>query len=108
MLVTALLRFPHRVFVRFAGALEQACQLHCLLRVELNAFGSLNVQVAEERFVPAGEREPGHRRRDADVHADHACVEATFELPGCVTAAGEDTRAIAELALLAESERLVE
>ena len=50
-----------------------------LLRVELHAFLALHVQVAEEGFVPAGEREHRHRGGHADVDADHAGLDAMLE-----------------------------
>ena len=88
--------------------LRPARERHFLAGVELNALGALDVQVAEERAVPAGEREPGHRRRHADVDADHARVEMLLELPGGVTAAREDRRAVAEFAFVADGDRFVE
>ena len=43
-------------------ASEPTGHRHLLLRVELHPFDPLDMQVAEERLVPPGEREPGHRR----------------------------------------------
>src|SRR6185369_1186094 len=51
--------------VSFAEA-EPSGRGHFLLGKELHAFLALHVQVAEERFVPAVERKPSHRGRDAD------------------------------------------
>ena len=51
-----------------------------LLGEELDAFLALHVEVAKERFIPAVEREPGHRSRHADVDADHSALDAMFEL----------------------------
>src|SRR2546428_654787 len=42
-----------------------------LARVELDGVAPVGVQVALHRVLPAGEREPGDRRRDPDVDADH-------------------------------------
>jgi hypothetical protein len=53
-----------------------------LLRVKLDRLGPLDMQFAEKRAVPAGERKPGHRGRHADVDADHAGVEVVLELSG--------------------------
>src|SRR5262249_28092343 len=69
---------------------------------------ALNVQVAKERFVPAGEGEPGHGCGDADVDADHAGVKAAFEIAGGPAAGRKDARAVAVFALPAERQGLVE
>src|SRR5262249_46381875 len=81
---------------------------HLLLRVKLHPFDSLNVQVAEERLVPAGEREPGHRGGHADVDADHAGVEVTLELTRRPAAPGENRRSVAIGTALAQRQGLVE
>ncbi len=91
-----------------AAHFEPAGEGHFLLRVELDAFGALDVQIAEERFVPAGEGEPGHRSGHADVDADHAGVEVPLELPGGVAGAGEDAGAVAVFAVAAHGEGIVE
>src|SRR5262249_47423367 len=90
---------PHRVVVRLLRRGEPAGHRHFLLRIEVDPFRPLDVQVAEERLVPAGEREPGHRRRHADVDADHPGVETALELAGRPAAPREDGRAVAVLAL---------
>src|SRR5205085_597715 len=69
---------------------------------------ALDVQIAEKRFVPAGERKPGHRRRYADVDSNHPGVEVARELPRGPATAGENAGAIAKFALPAKSQRLVE
>jgi folate-dependent tRNA-U54 methylase TrmFO/GidA len=61
---------------------EPASHGHFLLRVELDRLGPLDMQIAEKRTVPAGERKPGHRRGYADVFADHSGVEVVLELSG--------------------------
>ena len=101
-------RFPYGIGGIFGGTFEPACKRHLLLRVKRNALCALNVQIAEERFVPAGEREPGHRRRHADVDADHSGVEVPLELPGRPTAAGENAGSVAVLAVAAQFERVFE
>src|SRR4051794_14677805 len=100
--------FPYRIVVRFLGGLEPSCHGHLLLRVELDGFGALDVQIAEEAFVPAGEGEPRHRGGDADVDADHAGVEIVLELPCGIAVAGEDTGAVAVFGSLADGEGFVE
>src|SRR6266545_2514184 len=42
------------------------------LGVERDAFGTVDVRVAEQRVLPAAERVEGHRHRDRHVDADHA------------------------------------
>src|SRR5438270_6976815 len=73
---------PHRVVRRVARAFEPAGHGRLLLRVELDRLAALDVEVAEEGLVPPGEREPRHRRVDADVDAEHAGVEVLPDLPG--------------------------
>ena len=90
---------PYRVGVRFGRGLEPARHGHLLLRVELNAFDALDVQVAEEGLIPTREREPRHRRGDADVDADHAGVKAALEFAGRPAAARKNASAIAIFAL---------
>src|SRR5262245_40537973 len=68
---------------------------HPLLRVEGDALLALDVQVAEEAALGAGEREHGHRRGHADIDADHAGAGAVLELAGGVAAARVDDRAVA-------------
>src|SRR3954463_8948274 len=88
--------------------LGPASQGNFLTGIELDAFVALDVQVAEERAVPAGEWEPGHRRGDADIDPDHPGVEVLLELPRRPAAAGEDGGAIAVGAVAADGQRLVE
>lgn len=68
----------------------------------MHALGALEVEVAEERLVPAGEREPRHRGGHADVDADHAGVEMLFEFAGGVAVAGEDRGTVAVRATAAD------
>src|SRR5690348_7920279 len=88
--------------------LRPARERYFLAGVELDALRALDVQVAEKRAVPAGEREPGHRRRHADVDADHARVEVPLELSGRVAATREDDGPVTEFAGIADGERFVE
>ncbi len=53
------------------------------------------MEVAEERRVPAAEREEGHGGGDADVDADHAGLDAVAEFTGGFAAAGEYGGAVA-------------
>src|SRR5437868_1451488 len=99
ILTPALLRFPNRIRMRIRRRFKPPAQRELLLSIKLHSFGALNVQITKERIVPAGERKPGHRRRDADVDADHACLETARKLAGGIAAAGKDTRAIAVFAV---------
>ena len=67
-----------------------------LLGVELHGFPALDVEVAEEGVVPAGEGEHRHRRGHADVDADHAGLHAVLELARGLAAVREDRGAVAE------------
>src|SRR6476620_9545076 len=73
---------------------EPACRNDLLLRVELDAFFPLNVQVSVKRIIPASEREHRHRGRDADVDADHAGFDAMLEFAGGFAGVREDRGAV--------------
>src|SRR3954471_3899143 len=98
---------PNRVEMGVVG-LGPAGEGYFLAGVELDAFVALDVQVAEERPVPAGEREPCHRGGDADVDADHAGVEVAFEMAGGVAASSEDGGSVAVFGFLADGQCFVE
>src|SRR3982751_2508049 len=98
---------PNRVVRRGVLAGEPSRHRRLALRVELDGLAARDVGVAEKRLVPAGEGEPRHRRGHADVDADHPGVEALLELAGGVAAAREDARAVAEIASLADRDRLL-
>src|SRR5580698_4619546 len=66
-----------------------------LLGVELDRLAALDMEVAEERGVPAGEGEHRHRRRDADVDPYHARLHAVLELAGRGAGRGEDGGSVA-------------
>ena len=68
----------------------------------------MRVQVAEERVLPAGEREERDRRGDADVDADHARLDLVPEAPDRRAGLGEDRRAVAEAGAVDDLDRLVE
>src|SRR5256885_11056440 len=78
-----------------------------LARVELDRVGAVRVQVAEERALPAGEREEGDRRRDADVDPDHADLDVVPVAAGGRPGLGEERRAVAVAAPVHDLDRLV-
>ena len=94
--VSGRLRFalPDRVVEGVVGRAEPARQRHLAAGVKVDSLDSLDVQVAEERLVPASEWETSHGRRNANVDADHAGVEMLLELTRCVPAAREDGSAV--------------
>jgi hypothetical protein len=92
---------PDGVVGGFFGIFEPSRHGRLLAGIELDRFAALDVEVAEEGLVPAGEGEPGHGGGDADVDADHAGVEILFELAGGVAALGEDGGAVAVGAIAA-------
>ena len=47
--------------------------------IELDAFGAVHVEVAEERGLPAAEAVGRDRDRDGDVDADHAGFDVELE-----------------------------
>ena len=68
---------------------------HLLPRVKHHALRPLDMQVAEERLIPAGKWQPSHWRGHAHVDADHARVEVLLKLPCGPTARGEDGSPVA-------------
>src|SRR4051812_45458364 len=98
---------PNGVEMRIVR-LRPARQRHFLARIELNALVSLDMQIAKERAVPAGEREPGHGGGNAHVDADHAGVEVPLELSRRVTTLRENYGAVAVFALIPDSQSFVE
>src|SRR5581483_9103786 len=79
-----------------------------LARVEVDRVGAVRVQVAEERVLPPAEREEGHRRRDADVHPDHAGLDLVAVAAHRRARLGEDRGAVAEPARVDDADRLVQ
>src|SRR5690348_9810907 len=51
-------------------------------RVEVDALGTVHVDVAEQRGLPAPERVVRDGHRDRHVDADHAHLDVELELPG--------------------------
>src|SRR4051812_27832912 len=51
---------PNWIGMRIRCRFEPSTQRQLLLRIKLHTFRTLNVQIAEERLVPAGEWKPGH------------------------------------------------
>lgn len=66
-----------------------------LLGVKLDGFAALDVQVAVEGIVPAGEGEHGQGRGDGDVDSDHAGFDAVLEFAGGFAGLGGDSRPVA-------------
>src|SRR5581483_54006 len=64
-------------------------------RVEVDALGTVDVAVAEERGLPAAEAVVGDGDGDRDVDADHAGLDVELELAGDAAVAGEDRGAVA-------------
>src|ERR1039457_5107373 len=64
------------------GAAKPAGCDNLLPRVELHGLAPLDVEVAVERGVPAGEREHRHRGGHADVDPDHPGLDPVFEPAG--------------------------
>ena len=79
-----------------------------VLRVEADAVRARRVQVAEERLLPAAEREEGHRRGDADVDAEHAGLRSALERARRGPRAREDRGRVAVARGVEVPDRLVE
>ena len=62
--------------------------------VEVHAFGTVDVRVAEQALLPPAERVVRHRHRDRHVDADHARVDLVLEPPGRAAVAREHRDAV--------------
>src|SRR5262249_15700403 len=102
------MRFPPRLAPATGRRRRPAGHDHPLLSIEQHPFLALNVQIAEERRVPAGKREPRHRRGHTDVDADHAGIETMLDVAGRAAGLRKDHRSIAKFAALAKSQGFVE
>src|SRR3954453_22057785 len=89
-------------------AREEAAGDRLLARVEVDGVGAVGVQVAQEAVLPAAEREEGHRRRDADVDADHPGLDFVAEAADGRAVLGEYRGAIAEARCVDDRDRVVE
>src|SRR2546430_15327901 len=76
--------------------------------VEGDAFGTVDVVLAEQRVLPAAERVVGHRYRDRHVDADHADVDPALEPAGSLAAGGEYRRTVPARVRGDERDRLVD
>src|SRR4051794_21858969 len=61
---------------------EPAIRDHFLPRVESNGVSTLRVEISVNRFLPAAERKEPHRRRHADIDAEHPGLDALAEDAG--------------------------
>src|SRR5665213_24044 len=76
--------------------------------VELHAIGPVDVQVTEERAVPAAEGVVGDGYRNGDVDANHPCGNFGLEALGGGAVIGEDRGAVAVSVALDQIEGVVE
>ena len=90
------------------AAREVARRDGLLAGVEVDRVAAVGVEVAEERALPAREREEGHRGGDADVHADHADLDVVPVAADGRARLGEDRRAVAVRRGVHDVDRLVE
>ena len=58
---------------------EPAARCHLLLCEKLHPFLALHMQIAKEGIAPAGEWEPSHGSRHADINPDHACFHSVLK-----------------------------
>src|SRR5439155_9605811 len=58
--------------------------------VEVDAFGAVDMGVAEEAVLPAAEGVVGDRHRNRYVDPDHSRLDVELELPGDAAVARED------------------
>jgi hypothetical protein len=64
-------------------------------RIEAHAVGSVDVQVTEERAIPAAEGVVGDGNRNGNVNSHHARVYFSFKTLGRCPIAGEDSGTVA-------------
>ena len=76
-------------------------------RVEVDACGTVDRGVAEQRRLPPAEAVVRHRHRNGHVHADHPADHVELEAPGRATVAGEDRTAVAVRVLVDHRQRVV-
>src|SRR5436190_4237667 len=76
-------------------------------RIEFDALDAVHVQVAEERALPAAEREVRHRHRNRHVDPDHADLDFVFEAPRGAAGLGEDRRTVRVRIAVDQLDRLV-
>ena len=76
--------------------------------VELHSLRAVDVQIAEERLLPAAKREEGHGHRDGDVHPHHPHLHLVLEALRRRAGAGEDGGAVAVGVRVDDREGLLE
>src|SRR3954464_3924275 len=76
-------------------------------RIELDALDAMHVQIAEERALPAAEREVRHRHGNRHVDADHADLNLVLEAPRGAAGLGKDRRAVRVRIAVDQLDRLV-
>src|SRR5438552_1495361 len=81
---------------------------HLLVGVELDRVLPMRLEIAEEAALRPAEREEGHGRGDADVHAEHARLDVPAILARRLAAAREDAGGVTELVPLHDRDRLLE
>ena len=64
--------------------------------------------IAEQRALPSAEAVEGHRHRNRHIDTDHADLHAVHVSAGRIAVAREDRRAIAELVIVDQLDRLIE
>src|SRR5260370_9088586 len=77
-----------------ASVLEPPGNRYLLVRIKLDAVAAVRLEISEEAVLGAAKREIGHRRRDADVDADHRGRGVLRELANRLAARREDPRRI--------------
>ncbi len=100
-----MLAGPDGIVMRIVGRFKPTSQCHLLPRVEMHTFGALDMQIAEERLVPAGEWQPRHGGRHADIDTDHAGIEAPLEFAGGTAILGKDRSAISVFTAIPNRDR---
>src|SRR6187200_3008349 len=74
---------------------EPAGCCHLLLGEKLHAFPALHMQISKEGIAPAGEWEPSHGSRHANINSDHACFHPVLEFACRFSRARENRSSVA-------------
>ena len=87
---------------------EPAFRDHFLSRVESNGISTLRIEITVNRILPAAERKEPHRRRHADIDAEHPGLDAFAEDAGRRPGLREEASRVAVSAAVCQRDRRVQ
>src|SRR5271170_6069295 len=86
---------------------EPAFRDHFLSRVESDSVTTLRIEITVNRTLPAAERKERHRRRHADIDAEHPGLDAFAERAGRCAGLREEGGRVAVSAAVCQRDRRV-